>query len=157
MQWKPTSIVHGREIFCNCLPTFIKWDFVRWWNEGYCNLMSATPPPPYRFSTIFLKLHRCFVHGLRMCIWFGPLSSNYFFTFFNLWTFNLFQSRIQCVVIWERNSSSILFRSLGNFADANLIVRHDRNALNLNLISKPRSLASNSVSSGSTLFAKQRG
>ena len=70
--------------------------------RGCCNLMSAPPPPyppppypppptpppppppPYRFSTIFLKLHRCFVHGLRMCIWFGPLSSSYFFTFFNL-------------------------------------------------------------------------
>ena len=41
--------------------------------------------------------------------------------------------------------------------DIRYLVRHDRNALNLNLISKPRSLASNSVSSGSTLFAKQRG
>ena len=49
--------------------------------RGYCYLMSTTPPTG--FSTIFFKLHRYFVHGLRMCIWFGPLSSNYFFSLFS--------------------------------------------------------------------------
>ena len=71
-----------------------------------------------------------------MCIWFGPLSSNYVFTFFNLCTFNFCQSRIQCVVICERNSSSILFRSLGNFADVLYMVLNVHRACGLGMILK---------------------
>ena len=45
--------------------------------RGYCYLMS-THPPPSGFSTIFFN----FTDVLRMCIWFGPLSSTYFFSHF---------------------------------------------------------------------------
>ena len=41
----------------------------------------------YRFPPIFLKLFRCFLHGMKICMWFGynPLVIlSHFFCFVNL-------------------------------------------------------------------------
>ena len=35
----------------------------------------------YRFISILLKLHRCFVHGLKICIWFGYNPRIIFYSF----------------------------------------------------------------------------
>ena len=48
--------------------------------RGYCYLMSTTPHPLQVLVRSFLN----FTDVLRMCIWFGPLSSTFFFHFFQL-------------------------------------------------------------------------
>ena len=47
--------------------------------RGYCYLMSATPHPLQVLVRSFLN----FTDVLRMCIWFGPLSSTYFCSLFS--------------------------------------------------------------------------
>ena len=70
-----------------------------------------------------------------MCIWFGPLSSNFslFSTCELLTSANLGYNG---VVFCERNSSSILFRSLGNFADVLYMVLNVHRACGLGMILK---------------------
>ena len=36
----------------------------------------------YSFMPILLKLHKCFRHGLKMCMWFGYSPQNMFDHFF---------------------------------------------------------------------------
>ena len=36
----------------------------------------------YSFISILLKLHRCFVHGLKICMWFGYNPQIIFFSLF---------------------------------------------------------------------------
>ena len=47
--------------------------------RGYCYLMSTTPHPLQVLVRSFLN----FTDVLRMCIWFGPFSSTYFFSLFS--------------------------------------------------------------------------
>ena len=70
--------------------------------RGYCYLMS-TPPPPSGFSTIFFKLHRC-TEDVHL-VW-SIVVNLFFLSLFS--TCTLCQSRIQCVFIYDRNSSDIL-------------------------------------------------
>ena len=61
---------------------------------------------PYSFLLIFLKFCRCFLHGLRMCMWFGYncwIIFYHFFHFVNLSHFSI--SMYRQLVPCERNSS----------------------------------------------------
>ena len=47
----------------------------------------------YSFILILLKLHRCFGHGLKICMWFGynpQIIFYHFFCYFNLGIFLAF-------------------------------------------------------------------
>ena len=60
----------------------------------------------YSFLLIFLKLCRCFLHGVRMCMWFGYncwIIFYHFFHFVNLSHFStsMYRQWVPC----ERNSS----------------------------------------------------
>ena len=62
----------------------------------------------YSFLPIFLKLCRCFLHGVRMCMWFGYncwIIFYHFFHFVNLVIFLPQSSMYRQWVPCERNSS----------------------------------------------------
>ena len=65
------------------LSLFLTWNAIklyRQWVPCRCN-------PSYSFPLIVLKLCRCFLHGMKMCIWFGYntlVIFSYFFCFVNL-------------------------------------------------------------------------
>ena len=46
----------------------------------------------YSFISILLKLHRCFVHGLKICIWFGYNPRIIFYHFFCKLNLVIFQA-----------------------------------------------------------------
>ena len=48
----------------------------------------------YSFISILLKLHRCFVHGLKICMWFGynPTPRIKFYYFFGKLNLVIFQA-----------------------------------------------------------------
>ena len=46
----------------------------------------------YSFISILLKLHRCFVHGLKICMWFGYNHEIIFYHFFCKLNFVIFQA-----------------------------------------------------------------
>ena len=45
----------------------------------------------YSFMSIFLKLYKCFCHGLKMCMWFGYNPQINFCHFFAFWTWSFFK------------------------------------------------------------------
>ena len=58
----------------------------------------------YNFIPIFLKLCTCFLHGLKMCIWFGYNPCIYFCYFFHFANFVIFWSQI----LWKCCASGYL-------------------------------------------------
>ena len=57
--------------------------------------MCATAPTDFFFFfSIFLKLYRCFLHGLKMCMWFGYNSQINFCHFFRILNLVIFRARI---------------------------------------------------------------
>ena len=75
----------------------------------------------YNFIPIFLKLCTCFLHGLKMCMWFGYNPCLNFCYFFHFATFGIFWPQI----LWKSRDigylvsatpHTILYRSLWNFA-----------------------------------------
>ena len=46
----------------------------------------------YSFISILLKLHRCFVHGLKICMWFGYNPQIIFYHFFCKLNLVIFQA-----------------------------------------------------------------
>ena len=48
----------------------------------------------YAFISILLKLHRCFVHGLKICMWFGYNPQIIFYHFFHKLNLGLFQEKV---------------------------------------------------------------
>ena len=78
-------------------------------------LVSATPPSV--FLLIFLKLCRCFLHGVRMCMWFGYNCWIIFYHFFHF--VNLVIFRPQCIdsgYLVSATPHTILYWSFWNFA-----------------------------------------
>ena len=74
----------------------------------------------YNFIPIFLKLCTCFLHGLKMCIWFGYNPCIYFCYFFHFANFVIFWPQI----LWKCCDSeyfvsatphTILYWSFWNF------------------------------------------
>ena len=66
---------------------------------------------------IFLKLCRCFLHGVRMCMWFGYNCSIIFYHFFHF--VNLVIFRPQCIdsgYLVSATPHTILYQSFWNFA-----------------------------------------
>ena len=71
----------------------------------------------YSFLPIFLKLCRCFLHGVRMCIWFGYNCLIIFYHFFHF--VNLVIFRPQCIdteYLVSATPHTILYQSFWNFA-----------------------------------------
>ena len=58
----------------------------------------------YSFIPIFLKLCTCFLHGLKMCIWFGYNPCIYFCYFFHFANFVIFWPQI----LWKCCDSGYL-------------------------------------------------
>ena len=70
----------------------------------------------YSFLLIFLKLWRCFLHGLRMCMWFGYNCWIIFYHFFHF--VNLVIFRPQCIdsgYLVSATPHTILYWSFWNF------------------------------------------
>ena len=77
--------------------------------------MSATPLTVVLL--IFLKLCRCFLHGVRMCMWFGYNCWIIFYHFFHF--VNLVIFRPQCIdsgYLVSATPHTILYQSFWNFA-----------------------------------------
>ena len=73
-------------------------------NIYHGRLVSATPLTV--FLLIFLKLCRCFLHGVRMCMWFGYNCWIFFYHFFHFVNLSHFStSMYRQWVPCERNSS----------------------------------------------------
>ena len=71
----------------------------------------------YSFLLIFLKLNRCFLHGVRMCMWFGYNCWIIFYHFFHF--VNLVIFRPQCIdsgYLVSATPHTILYQSFLNFA-----------------------------------------
>ena len=71
----------------------------------------------YSFLLIFLKLCRCFLHGVRMCMWFGYNCWIIFYHFFHF--VNLVIFRPQCIdsgYLVSATPHTILYQSFWNFA-----------------------------------------
>ena len=71
----------------------------------------------YSFLLIFLKLCRCFLHGVRMCMWFGYNCWIIFYHFFHF--VNLVIFRPQCInsgYLVSATPHTILYQSFRNFA-----------------------------------------
>ena len=71
----------------------------------------------YSFLPIFLKLCRCFLHRLRMCMWFGYNCWIIFYHFFHF--VNLVIFRPLCIdsgYLVSATAHTILYRSFWNFA-----------------------------------------
>ena len=71
----------------------------------------------YSYLLIFLKLCRCFLHGVRMCMWFGYNCWIIFYHFFHF--VNLVIFRPQCVdsgYLVSTTPHTILYQSFWNFA-----------------------------------------
>ena len=92
----------------------------------------------YNFIPIFLKLCTCFLHGLKMCIWFGYNPCINFCRFFLFANFVIHFLTSDCMkVLWqwvpcERSSYTILYKLFWNFAHIFPIVW--RYACNLDII-----------------------
>ena len=74
----------------------------------------------YNFIPIFLKLCTCFLHGLKMCIWFGYNPCIYFFTFSTLPTLSLsglrfYENVVTVGTLWEQLLIQFLYWSFWNF------------------------------------------
>ena len=75
----------------------------------------------YNLIPIFLKLSTCFLHGLKICMWFGYnpcINFCYFFHFANFvifWPQILWKSRDSGYLV-SATPHTILYRSLWNFA-----------------------------------------
>ena len=68
--------------------------------------MSCERNSSYSFLLIFLKLCRCFLHGVRMCMWFGYNCWIFFLSLFPLCELSpFFTSMYRQWVPCERNSS----------------------------------------------------
>ena len=83
--------------------------------------MSATP---LSFLLIFLKLCRCFLHGVRMCMWFGYNCWIIFYHFFHF--VNLVIFRPQCIdsgYLVSATPHTILYQSFWNFAFFSMVWR----------------------------------
>ena len=61
----------------------------------------------YNFMMIFLKLYTCFLHGLKMCLWFGYNPCIYFCHFFHFVNFVIFWPQI----LWKYIDSGYLMRN----------------------------------------------
>ena len=75
----------------------------------------------YNFIPIFLKLCTCFLHGQKMCMWFGYNPCFNFCHFFHFANFVISWPQIQCKCIdsWYLGSATphtILYPSFWNFA-----------------------------------------
>ena len=71
----------------------------------------------YSFLLIFLKLCRCFLHGVRMCMWFGYNCWIIFYHFFHF--VNLVNFLPQCIdsgYLVSATPRTILYQSFWNFA-----------------------------------------
>ena len=62
----------------------------------------------YNFIPIFLKLCKCFLHGLRMCMWFGYNPCVKFCYFFHFANFVIFWPQI----LWKCCDSEYLWAQL---------------------------------------------
>ena len=74
----------------------------------------------YNFIPIFLKLCTCFLHGLKMCIWFGYNPCIYFCYFFHFAKFVIFWPQIlwKCCdsgYLLSTTPHTILYWSFWNF------------------------------------------
>ena len=84
-------------------------------------LVSATPLTVFYWS--FLKLCRCFLHGVRMCMWFGYNCWIIFYHFFHF--VNLVIFRPQCIdsgYLVSATPHTILYQSFRNLAHVFSIV-----------------------------------
>ena len=71
----------------------------------------------YSFLPIFLKLCRCFLHGVRMCMWFGYNCLIIFYHFFHFVNLVIFLP--QCIdsgYLVSATPHTILYQSFWNFA-----------------------------------------
>ena len=93
----------------------------------------------YNFIPIFLKLCTCFLHGRKICMWFGCNPCFNFYHFFHFGNFVIFWPQI----LWKRCDSgylvsatphTILYRSLWNFAHVFLMVWRCACGLDISLI-----------------------
>ena len=77
--------------------------------KAYRHWISCERTSSYNFSWIFIKLCRCFCHGLQMCMRLGCNSQIIFVTFSTVWTWSFFglasSKSYRHWVSCERNSS----------------------------------------------------
>ena len=71
----------------------------------------------YSFVPIFLKLCRCFHHGMRMCMWFGYNCLIIFCHFFHFVNLVIFRPQcIDCGYFVSATPHTILYQSFWNIA-----------------------------------------
>ena len=91
----------------------------------------------YSFVSILLKLHRCFVHGLKICMWFGYNHEIIFYHFFcklNLVIFqalllstyvdNIYLVRVTTPMNFTFSDDSLKKFLAGDINSLNLLVYH---------------------------------
>ena len=93
--------------------------FVRLSVRQHLPWVSCERNSSYSFLLIFLKLRICFLHGVRMCMWFGYNCWIIFYHFFHF--VNLVIFRPQCIdsgYLGSATPHTILYQSFWNFAHA---------------------------------------
>ena len=105
-------------IFCHF---FHFVNFVIFFTSMYRQWVPCERNSSYNFIPIFLKLCKCFLHGLKMCMWFGYNPSINFCHFFHFAIFVISWPQIlwKCIdsgYLVSATPHTILYRSFWNFA-----------------------------------------
>ena len=98
--------LHGMRM-CMWFAIIVRLFFVTFSTSVYRQLVPRERNSSYNFIPIFLKLSTCFLHGLKMCIWFGYNPCINFVLFFHFVNFVIFWPQIlwKCIdngTFWAR-------------------------------------------------------